>query len=311
MVFVAPSWRFRVCEITTEPLVEHGDFHRHDRQVSWVNDAMRVEETLTRLPPGVRQTMLRRSRSRKSSARTRFRYRYRQQHRLVNTYSLIVLLSGTLTMVWPTRAAEGLFGVPDRPRLVEAVDERSVECRSSALLDIPTHAQIAVADREKRLNTKIICDVLRFGELPFMDRETVTVEWVGRRSDRPDYGAHDSASSARSATTMSAPDSVSRCARRHGRPTTRPKPPACTCLHPGDCVLEHAGALDGHTEFLSSGDEGVRAGLTFQPFSAATLPSTMTSNRRRRSAASSTADALRDDVTHSAILVLALLKMIK
>ena len=74
------------------------------------------------------------------------------------------------------------------------------------------------------------------------------------------------------------------------------------CLHSGDCILEHHGALDGYTEFLSGGDEGVRAGLTFNPFSAATLPSTMTSNRGRRSAASSTADALRDDVT-TAILV--------
>ena len=45
----------------------------------------------------------------------------------------------------------------DRPRLVEAVDEGPVGVGLPALLHIPTHAEITVADREQRLrDTKII-----------------------------------------------------------------------------------------------------------------------------------------------------------
>ena len=58
-----PSWRLRVCEeITTgasaSSIVTSMVMIARCR---WVNETMRVEDTLTRLPPGVRQMMSRRS----------------------------------------------------------------------------------------------------------------------------------------------------------------------------------------------------------------------------------------------------------
>ena len=46
------------------------------------------------------------------------------------------------------REPVGLLGVPDRPRLVEAVEERAVRVGLTALLDVAAHAEVAVADRE-------------------------------------------------------------------------------------------------------------------------------------------------------------------
>ena len=72
----------------------------------WEKETIRGDLTLTRLPAGVRQMMSRvSSPSRKSRARSYdIRSATASNSGSSSTYSLIVLLSGTLTMVWPTRA---------------------------------------------------------------------------------------------------------------------------------------------------------------------------------------------------------------
>ena len=121
---------------------------------------MRVEDTFTRLPPGrppddvaTQQPVTEVQRS-----LVRFKISYRQQHRLVVDVQLDRLVVRDVDNgLAHSREAEGLLGMPDRPRLVEAVDEGSVGVGLPALFDIPTHAQITVADRKQRLgDAKII-----------------------------------------------------------------------------------------------------------------------------------------------------------
>ena len=103
-----PSCRFRVWEeITTGAWSSSMVTSRvMIARCRWVNETIRVEDTWTRLPPGVRQMISRRSTpSRKSSVRW-----YPSRSATLSsigsssTYSFIVLLSGTLTMVCPVRA---------------------------------------------------------------------------------------------------------------------------------------------------------------------------------------------------------------
>src|SRR6185436_6321969 len=110
--------------------------------------------------------------------------------------------------------------MPDRPCFMEAVDERSMGVGLAALFDIASHAQIAVADSEQRLgDTKIIRAVVSLGELPLVHWEAVAIQRIGGADRIVGTAACHDASSARSATTTSAPDSVRRCA-----PTPRSTP---------------------------------------------------------------------------------------
>ena len=135
-----------------------------------------------------------------------------QQHRLVVDVELDRLVVGDVDDGLPDPGeAERLLGVPDRPGLVEAVDEGAVGVGLPTLLDVAAHAQIAVADGEQGLgDPEVLGAVLGLGQRPLVDREPVPVQRVGG-VDRvvrrwPFIG---STSSARSATTMSAPASVS------------------------------------------------------------------------------------------------------
>ena len=137
----------------------------------------------------------------------------RQQHRLVVHIKLDrFVVRDVHNRLTHAGEAEGLLGMPDRPRFMKPIDERAVIESLTAFFNIAAHAQITVADRKERLgNTKIIRAVLGLDEFPFIDRETVAIERVGS-ADRivGTAAGHDAASSARSATTTSAPESVSR-----------------------------------------------------------------------------------------------------
>ena len=98
-----PSCRFRVCdEITTgAPKSSMVTSKVMIARCRCGNDTIRVDFTCTDLPPGVRQVMSRVSTpSRKSRARSYERRSATESSSgSSSTYSLIVLLSGTLTMV--------------------------------------------------------------------------------------------------------------------------------------------------------------------------------------------------------------------
>ena len=110
----------------------------------WVKETIRVELTLTRLPPGVRQMMSRRNTSvtKVQRALVGFKIGYREQHRLVVDVELDRLVVGYVDDgLADSREAEGLLGMPDRPGFVEAVDEGSVGVGLPALLDVAPHAR--------------------------------------------------------------------------------------------------------------------------------------------------------------------------
>ena len=118
----------------------------------WVKETIRVEDTLTRLPPGVRQMM-----SRCSSAVGEVQRPFvvlevgdREQHRLVVDVELDRLVVGDIDDGLPDPGeSERLLGVPDRPGLVEPVDEGAVRVGLPALLHVAAKAQVSVAHREQ------------------------------------------------------------------------------------------------------------------------------------------------------------------
>ena len=146
-----------------------------------------------------------------------------------------------------------LLGVPDRPRLVEAVEERAVRVGLTALLDVRTHAEVAVADREDALGgAEVVVAEARLDQAPRIDREARAVEEVedrrrlvrrpllveisglrlhAARHQRGVSRAHKRSS--RSVTTWLAPFSVRASAPTpRSTPTTSPKCPAFPAATP-------------------------------------------------------------------------------
>ena len=77
------------------------------------------------------------------------------------------------------REAERLLGVPDGPRLVEAVHERAVHVAVAALLDVAAQAEVAVADGEERLGASHVGDAeVGLDERPLVDGEPAAVQRV-------------------------------------------------------------------------------------------------------------------------------------
>ncbi|MPN06446.1 hypothetical protein SDC9_153702 [bioreactor metagenome] len=74
-----------------------------------------------------------------------------------------------------------LLGVPDRPGLVEPVDEGAVCEALPALLRVAAHAEVAVADREQRLGAAQVGPV-RPGlhQPPLVEREPGPVQRIDR-----------------------------------------------------------------------------------------------------------------------------------
>src|SRR5664280_700565 len=135
---------------------------------------------------------------------------------------------------------ESLLRVPDRPRLVEAVDEGAVAVAVVTLLDIATHPQVAVGDGEQGLGDSQVRGVVEgLGQSPRIGRKAQTIHGVGHLAGAGAIpgtlpgGGHGVTSSARSRTTTSAPASrsVSAPAPR-STPMTRPNPPALSAATP-------------------------------------------------------------------------------
>ena len=126
------------------------------------------------------------------------------------------------------REPVGLLGMPDAPRLVHAVEERAVVRGVATLLVGATDAQVPVADREQRLGgAQVLVAEELLGQAPLVDRETRPVQVAGQRAARGVRSPVSHISSARSATTRSAPA----CRRASGptprsTPMTSPNPPA-------------------------------------------------------------------------------------
>ena len=103
-----PSCRLRVCDETTTGASSSSMVTSMVMiaRCRWVKETIRRDATWTRLPDGVRQMMSRRNKpARKSNVRS-YCSRSATESSIgsSSTYSFIVLLSGTLTMVCPTRA---------------------------------------------------------------------------------------------------------------------------------------------------------------------------------------------------------------
>ncbi len=76
--------------------------------------------------------------------------------------------------------AERVLGVPDRPRLVEAVDVRAVLDPAAALVEVAAEAQVPVADGEVRLRDALfVGGVLGLDERPLVHRVADAVQGVG------------------------------------------------------------------------------------------------------------------------------------
>ena len=72
---------------------------------------------------------------------------------------------------------ERVLGVLDRPGLVEAVEVRAVAVRLAALLRVRPHPEVAVAEGEERLGqAEVVVAVLALDEPPRLDREAVLGE---------------------------------------------------------------------------------------------------------------------------------------
>jgi len=124
-------------------LVQHGDLHGHDRQVPLGerDHASRghLDALAARRPPddvATQQTV-----TEVQGALVGLKISYRQQHRLVVDVQLDRFVVRHIDDgLAHSREAKGFFGMPDWPRLVEAVDEGAVGKGHPALLDIPPHA---------------------------------------------------------------------------------------------------------------------------------------------------------------------------
>ena len=158
----------------------------------------------------------------------------------------MTLVSGTLTIVCPMRAnPNACLGVPDRPGLVEAVDEGAVLVGVAALLGVAAQAEVAVADGEERLGRRRGRRVgsgsrrARHGSIGNRPRSSgsrpIGVAVHARASGRP-----ITAELARSSTTRSAPAS-----RQRARPGAavdadhQPEVAGRPRADAGDRVLEH------------------------------------------------------------------------
>ena len=185
--------------------------------------------------------------------------------------------------------------MPDRPRLVEAVDVGAVLVGVAALLGVAAHPDVAVGDGEQRLGDAEVAAVgVALDEPPRVDGEAAAVERVGRRRG----------------------EAFTRAPR--GRVTTSPAAGRGEHLGPGPAVdaddeAEVAGGTGPHARHgVLDDDRAVRgwcrtavaawtkvsgAGLPASPSAVATRPSTTVTNRSASPAASSTAGALADDET--------------
>ena len=97
----------------------------------------------------------------------------RQQQRLVVDVELHGLVVRHVHDGLPDAGeAERLLGVPDRPGLVETVDEGAVREGLAALLHVAAHPEVAVADGEQGLgDAEVGRAVARLGQPPLVDRE--------------------------------------------------------------------------------------------------------------------------------------------
>src|SRR5690606_30215286 len=211
-----------------------------------------------------------------------------------------------------------LLGVPDRPGLVEPVDERPVRVGLAALLDVAAHAEVAVRDGEQRLgHAEVLGGELRLDEPPRLGREAQAVDGallVGGAADHaspPSVGAAAAASvatrgrsrtvasrSPRSVTTTSAPCACSAAAPTpRSTPSTRPKPPAAPAWTPESASSTTTASAAGTPRSSAARRYVSGAGLPAMCSRAATFPSTTTANRSASPAAARTAGVLREDET--------------
>src|SRR5699024_103115 len=189
--------------------------------------------------------------------------------------------------------AEGGFGVVDRPRLVEAVEEGAVALRIAPLLGGAAHPEVAVRGREEGLHEAQVRMGAGLDQPPLVERQIGAVDGVG--------GQHATAAheiSSRSATTTVAPASASSAAPApRSTPITAPKPPAAPAPTP-ETASSSTTARAGSTPRSCAARRKVSgAGLPGRPSRAATLPSTMCSKRSSSPAARSTSSALREEET--------------
>src|SRR5258708_89995 len=174
-----------------------------------------------------------------------------------------------------------------RVRFVHAVEVAARQDVRLALVEVAAPAQVAVGQGEQRLG---LGDQLRIEprlrQAPRFDRERGLL----------DHGR--SASSARSATTMSAPCSASCAAwRTRSTPTTSPNPPARPASTPASASSKTAAWAGSSPSARAPARNGSGAGLPRRCSRSATIPSIRTSNRSEIPAAASTSAQLALDVT--------------
>ena len=126
-------------------VVQHGDLEGHDRQVPLGEGHHPGRLTpCTRLPAGRAPDDVAAQHAVAEVERPLVDLEVgdRQQHRLVVDVELDRLVVGDVDDGLPDPGeAERLLGVPDRPDLVEAVDEGAVGVGLAALLDVAAHAR--------------------------------------------------------------------------------------------------------------------------------------------------------------------------
>ena len=267
-----PSCRLRVCELITTGASSSSMVTSKVMiaRCRWVKDTIRWDDTWTRLPPGVRQMISRRSTpfAEVQGPLVVLDVGDAEQHRLVVDVELHGLVVGDVDdRLAGAGEAERLLGVPDRPGLVEAVDEGAVGVGLATLLDVAAQAQVAVPDGEQGLgHAEVVVSVLGLGQRPLVDREPHPVQRVadqdrvvGRRDQ------HHSASSARSVTTTSAPDSDQPLGPDPPvDPDHQPEPAGPARLDAGQRVLEDDRPALRHTELSGRVRERVRGGFAGQ-----------------------------------------------